>query len=144
MEGDRFFGFLAAGATAPWLPNSDAQNVVVLRAAAVAAGQFVKGGYETVYDGVLGPWHLDAFVAASGLESFHYAVLLPPEDECVRRVTIRKGHGFKDVAATRQMHREFVNAAVARHVLSNPPDGIDDVVELVCARRQDGSLRYTP
>lgn len=143
VKGDDFFGFLAGGAVLPWLPEADAQNVVVLQAAAAATGRFVQGGYDTVYEGVLGVWHLPQFVAAAEIESLHYAVLLPPEEVCVHRVTTRQGHGFKDLDATRRVHRDFASAEVdPRHVLSDPPKEIDRVVELLRGRMADGSLLY--
>src|SRR3954467_3610914 len=56
IEGDAFFGFLASGAIEPGLPASSDQNTIVTQAAASAAGAFVRGGYATVYDGIVGPW----------------------------------------------------------------------------------------
>ena len=85
VEGDVFFAFLARGAIAPWLPEANAQNEVVTRVAGGAAGRFAAGGYDTVYDGVLGPWFLSDFLAASGLDHLDYAVLLPPVERCVER-----------------------------------------------------------
>ncbi|HEX2040334.1 MAG TPA: AAA family ATPase [Acidimicrobiales bacterium] len=143
VEGDAFFAFLARGAQRPWLPGSEAQNEVVTRAAAVAAAAFVAGGYTTVYDGVVGPWLLPTFAAATGLDSVDYAVLLPAEDCCVERVATRRGHGFDDEAATRKMHREFASAAVERrHVFVDPPDRPEATAELVLTARAAGSLAY--
>lgn len=107
VEGDAFFAFLASGAIEPWLPESNAQNGVVTAAAAAATAAFVRGGYDVVYDGVMGPWFLDEFAAAMGIGAFDYAVLLPSEEECVRRVATRTGHGFTDEDAARRMHHEF-------------------------------------
>jgi hypothetical protein len=55
VEGDAFFAFLASGRVDPWLSGSHEQNTVVTKAAASAAGRFARGGYATVYDGVVGP-----------------------------------------------------------------------------------------
>src|ERR1700730_3526544 len=77
IEGDAFFGFLASGAIEPWLPASNDQNTVVTKAAASAAGAFATGGYTAVYDGVVGPWFLPTFGAATGLDRLDYAILLP-------------------------------------------------------------------
>jgi hypothetical protein len=77
VEGDAFFAFLARGAIEPWLPQSADQNEVVIQAAATAAGRYAAGGITTVYDGVVGPWFLPTFAAASGLEALDYVVLLP-------------------------------------------------------------------
>lgn len=123
VEGDRFFGFLAAGAIEPWLPGSQEQNEVVTQAAAAAAGTFAAR-FETVYDGVVGPWLLPTFARGTGLARLDYVLLLPPVDTCVRRVATRSGHGFTDEAATRKLHAEFAGADVeGRHVLrdSGPP-----------------------
>lgn len=145
VEGDAFFGFLAAGAIEPWLPESNAQNEIVAGAAAAATGAFVRGGYDTVYDGVLGPWHLDEFARATGLAEFDYAMLLPPVDACVERVASRIGHGFTDEAATRHMHDQFLTrTGEARHRLTDLPDEPPDVADLVAARRAAGDLVYRP
>jgi predicted ABC-type ATPase len=146
VEGDAFFAFLAAGAIDPWLPASDSQNVVVGQAAAAATGAFVRGGYETVYDGVLGPWHLDAFLTATGLAELDYAVLLPPVSTCVARIISRVGHGFSDEAAARHMHDQFARRTdgVAQHRMIDLPDEPRDVADLVAARRAVGELRYRP
>ena len=143
VEGDRFFGFLARGAIEPWLPASNEQNIVVTRAAASAAGHFARGGFTTVYDGIVGPWFLPTFVAATGLDSVDYVVLLPPVQTCVARVRSRLDHGFDDEAATRKMHAEFAAAAVeARHVVPDPPDDVTAVAALVADAWQRGDLSY--
>lgn len=67
IEGDAFFAFLAAGAIEPWLPESHEQNAVVTGAAAMTTAEFVRGGYDVVYDGVMGPWFLDEFADAMQL-----------------------------------------------------------------------------
>jgi energy-coupling factor transporter ATP-binding protein EcfA2 len=143
IEGDAFFSFLANGAIEPWLPGSNDQNTVVTRAAACAAGAFALGGYTTVYDGVVGPWFLPTFGAATGLDHLYYAILLPSVDICVRRVATRREHGFTDEAATRKMHAEFASAPVAdRHVVREPPDDPAAVAALIDSAREAGELTH--
>jgi gluconate kinase len=143
VEGDAFFGFLAAGSIAPWLREANQQNQIVTRAAASAAGEYASGGYFTVYDGIVGPWFLPTFALASGLEELHYVILLPPVEDCVERVATRRDHAFADQAATRQMHEEFVSADIEpRHVLDVPTDQVKDVVRTVLLALEAGSLRY--
>ena len=143
VEGDAFFGFLANGAVEPWLPASNDQNTVVTRAAASAAGAFAAGGYSTVYDGVLGPWFLPTFGAATRLDHLDYVILLPPVDVCVRRVATRRHHGFSDEPATRKMHAEFAGARIAgRHVLRDVPDDVAVVAGLIESARAAGELAY--
>lgn len=141
VDGDAFFGFLAAGAIAPWLPESHAQNEIVTQAAAAATGRFAASGYATVYDGVVGPWFLPTFHAATGLHRLDYVVLLPPVDVCLDRVRTRVGHGFTDRTATRTMHAGFATASIDdRHVVADPPDGAAAVADLVEAARAAGLL----
>lgn len=143
IDGDAFFGFLARGAVEPWLPASNDQNTVVTKAAASAAGAFATGGYTTVYDGVVGPWFLPAFGAATGLDRLDYAILLPSVEVCVQRVATRPDHGFTDERATRKMHAEFVRARVAdRHVLRDPVGDPTAVAERVESAREAGQLTY--
>jgi len=118
VEGDEFFRFLREGRIDPWLVESDAQNSVVAEAAGSATGRFVRGGFWTVYDGVVGPWSLPQFMAAARLGRLHYVILLPDVETCVGRVAARVGHGFTDENATRQMHAQFEHAEVERrHIL---------------------------
>ena len=72
-------------------------------------------------------------------------ILLPPVDVCVERVATRRGHGFTDEAATREMHAEFHRAGVAdRHLLSHPAGDAAAVADLVEAAREAGELTYMP
>lgn len=144
VAGDAFFGFLARGAIEPWTAGSSDQNTVVTKAAASAAGVFAAGGYTTVYEGVLGPWLLPVFAAATRLDRLDYAILLPSVDVCVQRVATRRDHGFTDEAATRKMHGEFSRALIDdRHVLRDPPGDAERVAELVASASRAGTLRYS-
>lgn len=139
VTGDTFFGFLARGAIAPWLPEAHAQNQVVIEAAAAATGHFVAGGLHVVFDGVVGPWFVDRLAAT--VPDLHYVVLLPPLAACLERVAARTGHGFTDADATRRMHREFAAADVAaRHLVTDAAEATA-IVDHVWARLGDGSLR---
>jgi cytidylate kinase len=143
VRGDAFFGFLANGAIEPWLPESDDQNSTVTRAAAATAGRFATDGYATVYDGVVGPWFLSTFAAATGLAHLDYVMLLPPVEVCVQRVLTRLDHGFTDEGAARQMHRNFAASTIdERHVLRMVDVDVAAVAEQVRAACESGRLRY--
>jgi len=143
VAGDDVFAFLARGAIPPWRPESAAQNEVVTQAAGAAAGRFAAGGLATVYDGVVGPWFLPTFVAATGLDRLDYVILLPSVERCLERVATRVGHGFSDEAATRKMHAEFADADVdPRFVLLDPPDTPDAVADAIDAARAVDALAY--
>jgi hypothetical protein len=92
---------------------------------------------------VLGPWSLARFCTDGGFAKLDYAVLLPSEDECVRRVSQRSGHGFEDEPGARKMHHEFQSAAVDdRHVIVTDALSPEETVEELLRRRDGGWLRY--
>jgi predicted ABC-type ATPase len=143
VAGDAFFAFIRQGYVMPWLDEAAQQNDVVLAAAAAATGQLVSGGYPVVYDGVIGTWTLPAFLAATGLGQLHYAVLLPSAQCCETRVQSRVGHGFSDLAATRQVHRMFAEAQIpARHLITDEAADPAGVAAQIRARMADGTLVY--
>jgi cytidylate kinase len=142
VPGDDFFAFWSRGFVEPWLPESRQQNETILTAAGAAVGAYSRGGCQVVYEGVLGPWLLPAFLAGAGPVGGHYVVLLPPLDVCLARVAGRVGHGFADPAATRHMHAEFARADVdPRHVVDGGETDAEGVAAVVLARVRDGSVR---
>ena len=143
VQGDAFSGFIAHGAITPWLREANQQNEVVTQAAPAAAGRYTAGGFTTVYDGMVGPWFLPTFVAATGLDHVDYAVLLPSVEICVERVGTRYHHGFTDEEATRHMHPQFASADLdRRHMLLDPPDHPDDVADMIGTALELGLLTY--
>ena len=143
VDGDAFFGLLAAGAIKPWLPEAAAQNVTVTRAAGAATGELVRGGFTVVFDGVIGPWYIDEFLSGATLRDADYAVLLPPVDVCLQRVAERTGHSFTDEGAARHMHHQFTTrSGDGRYLLRDLPDTPERVAELINERRASGQLAY--
>jgi hypothetical protein len=142
IQGDAFFRFLDQGAVTPWLPEANDQNRVVIRASGAAAGQFTRGGYEAVFDGVLGPWSLPTFFEATELDDLHYAILLPSAERCVHNVAIREGHG-DDEPGTRHMHDQFQRAVIdTRHLLTDPPGSPEDTATELLSRYRRGLFAY--
>jgi 2-phosphoglycerate kinase len=140
VEGDAFFAFLRQGAIEPWRPESHAQNEIVTAAAALATGRFARD-YATVYDGVMGPWFVDTFLAASGLDGLDYMVLLPDVEVCVERVMTRENHVFRNEAAARKMHHEFARFEIdPRHLLANHSTA-EAAADEILDRWERGDLR---
>jgi len=140
IAGDEFFGFIDQGYLAPWTAAAHHQNEIVIGAAAAAAGRLAGGGYTVIYDGVVGPWFLDAFGQATGLTRLHYAILLPPERVCLDRVASRVGHGFTDLDAGVHMYADFAQADIdSRHVITSL-DTADAQAARVCERVRNESM----
>ena len=143
VEGDAFFGFIERGAITPWLSEASEQNEVVTQAAAAAAGRYAAGGFVTVYDGMVGPWFLQTFLRATGLERVDYAMLMPSVERYIERVASRQDHGFRDEGATRHMYRQFARADIdERHVLVDPPDDSNEVADMIVAALEQELLAY--
>ena len=142
VRGDTFFGFVARGYLYPWLPESHEQNDVVTRATATAAGRYAEGGYTTIFDGMVGPWFLPTFLTYSGLESVHYAVLLPDLETCVARVSDREDHGFRDESVTRQMHGSFATSDIDTRHLFTRGDDAPSVARDILERFEARTLPY--
>jgi cytidylate kinase len=142
IRGDAFFKFLDQGAVTPWLPEAKDQNEVVIRASGAAAGQYARGGYKAVLDGVLGPWWLPTFFEATELHELHYAILLPSAEHCVQNVATREGHS-NDEPATRHMHDQFLRADIdTRHLLTDPPVSPEDTASELLSRYGRGLFNY--
>jgi hypothetical protein len=144
IRGDAFFRFLDQGAVAPWLPEAKDQNQVVIRASGAAAGQFARGGYKAVFDGVLGPWWLPTFFEATELDELHYAILLPSAERCVQNVATREGHS-NDEPGARHIHDQFLRAHIdTRHLLTDPPVSPEDTASELLSRYGRGLFNYGP
>jgi predicted kinase len=93
IESDWFWTTVVHDLIPQWTPEADTQNRTVIRSFVAAATRMVGGGYTTVLDGIVGPWHLDGVrdeLRAAGV-SAHYIVLRPDLDTCLHRATDRAG-----------------------------------------------------
>lgn len=143
VQGDVFFGFVARGYIEPWLPESHEQNRVVTEATARATSVFARGGFTTIFDGMVGPWFLPTFLRVAEVTDVHYAVLLPSVETCVARVLGRTDHGFREEAVTRQMHASFTDGGVDPRSLIDAEPGATAVTEEVLRRFEAGVLAYS-
>ena len=142
VPGDQFFAFIERGYIAPWTSPAHHQNEIVTEAAGAAAGRLAAGGYTVIYDGVIGPWFLEAFVAATRIPFLHYAILLPPEPVCLERVRSRTDHGFKDQEATREMYQQFAEADIDPRYVVASADDATTLASRLFHLVHDGRLRW--
>ena len=112
LHADDFWEFIRTGAVPPWLPEAHAQNRVAIEAVTAAAIVFAQGGYETVIDGVIGPWFLEVVAeqARAADVPLHYVVLRADLDVTMARADGRTHGELNDESALRAMHDEFDRA----------------------------------
>ncbi|POM26262.1 hypothetical protein BTM25_06560 [Actinomadura rubteroloni] len=144
VHGDDFWGFIRRGRIAPYLPESAAQNAVVIGIAARAACGYAAAGYEVFYDGIVGPWFLDAFRAASaerGVE-LHYVVLYPDVDTVLRRAAGRGPEMLRAPEPIRSLHEQFRDLGALRaHALDSAVLTIEETADAIERRLAKGALR---
>ena len=88
---DSLHTWIKSGFVLPFLPESAHQNAVIENATFAAASAYLRGGYDVILDGVLGPWVIDglrAWAAGDGL-ALGYLVVRPSLDVVLRRAEER-------------------------------------------------------
>lgn len=135
LHTDDFYAWIVRGYVAPWLPDSQHQNMVVMGAIAGAADRYAAGGYAVVVEGIVGPWFLGPWRALD--RPVHYVVLRPTLAVSERRAAERGDHPLRDLSVVGAMHEAFAThidgTAFARHVV--------DSSELTAAETADEILR---
>lgn len=155
IESDWFFTTVVNGFIPPWELASADQNRVLLQAAAGAAARFAAGGYATVLEGVLGPWHLDALRAelAPASVPVSYVVLRPTLAAVLERATGRAGETpriegnppLTDPEPLRFLWQQFADLGPhERHVLDTTHLDAIATADAVVAALAAGSHRLAP
>lgn len=90
MHTDDFYHYLSKGAIPPHLPESNEQNLIVIEAFLEAAKRYVRGGYDVIVDGIIGPWFLSPWqsIVKEGYE-VHYIILRASREETMKRAVKR-------------------------------------------------------
>ena len=111
LTSDTFYRSIATGFVPPYLSGSQQQNDTVAAALVGAVGAYVRGGYDVVLDGVVGPWFLPPFRAAATREGWDlaYVVLRPGLEVALARATDRSDAELRDPAAVRSVHASFAD-----------------------------------
>lgn len=136
LHTDDFWHYIASGAILPYLPESDAQNQVVMRVIQQAAFSYAAGGFTTFIDGIVGPWMLGYFGSlGDGADSprLHYVVLRPSRDETLRRAQARTAaDALVDEEPVVSLWAQFSNlGALESHVIDTTNQGPADTARAV-------------
>jgi predicted kinase len=135
LHTDDVYGYIRKGFVAPWMPEAQAQNVVVMDAVAATAATFACGGYEVIVDGIVGPWFFDPWLKVAqrhGID-LRYVTLLPDMAVTVARATARTTPGaMTDEGVVRTMWNHFQNfAPPAGHVLDTTGHSVDETLATI-------------
>lgn len=143
LHSDDFWAFIKHGAIAPYLPESHAQNQVVMEALSRTVSAYAEGGYFVILDGIIGPWFLPAF---DGLTvPVHYVVLRPPLDLAIQRCQQRGGDTLVDPVAITSLHGQFDSLGeMERHVLTISTDSPSQLLERLVDAVEAGNYVLRP
>lgn len=122
LHSDDFWRYIKQDWIPPYLPEAHHQNQVVLQVLASTAFGYASGGYQVIYDGIVGPWFIDLFRAAATEHAvpLHYAILRPNQRTTLERATARIGDALTDPGPIRSMYGQFGNLGVYEtHVLDS-------------------------
>ena len=137
MHTDDFFHYLSKGAIPPYLPESSEQNSAVIEAIAAAAEQYACGGYDTVVDGVVGPWFLEPWRALvrEGYE-VHYIILRASREETMRRALERpKLDNETNTELVKTMWEQFCSLGIYEaNVIETTGQSISETVHAIKER----------
>ena len=138
LHTDDFWHSIVSGGIAPFEPEADQQNHVVLDVVAGAACTYAAGGFATVVDGIVGPWMLDHFLDAAGRHPdlpLHYVVLRPGRETAVRRAQQRTAAAaLRDEAPILSLWDQFADlGGLEPHVLDTSQQDPTASLHLVVA-----------
>jgi tRNA uridine 5-carbamoylmethylation protein Kti12 len=144
VESDHFFRFIRSGYVEPWKRESAAQNDVVMRIVAGAAGAYATAGYFTIIDGIVLPRFRFEPLRDALREAGHavaYAVLRAPLDVCVARAGARDSQPLADPRVVERLWHDFADLGpLSPHAVDVDREDPAAVADRLDARLRDGSL----
>lgn len=140
LHSDDFWGYIKHGLVAPWLPESHAQNTMIMEIAATVAGRYAAAGYLVFLDGVIRPAALPPFL---GLPvPLHYIVLRTTVADAVARCSARGGDSLTDPAVVADLHAQFADlGAYEPNALAVDGLGRHETQQAILAALLSGSHR---
>ena len=134
MHTDDFYHYLSKGAIPPHLPESNEQNLIVIEAFLEAAKRYVRGGYDVIVDGIIGPWFLEPWlnIVREGYE-VHYIILRANKEETLKRAIERSKLDRKtNIELVETMWEQFCNLGIYEsNVIDTTTYSIQETVSAV-------------
>ena len=128
MHTDDFYHYLSKNAIAPHLPQSNAQNLVVIESFLEAAKRFARSGYDVIVDGIIGPWFLAPWlnIVQEGYE-VHYIILRTNKEETMNERS--KLDRDTNIELVQTMWEQFCNLGIyEKNVVDTTNFSISDTV----------------
>jgi len=146
LEGDTFWRFIAKSKPAVDQMEGRKQNArIVIQAMIAAAVRFARGGYETILDFTIGPWHLKLLQSALKETPLDYVMLYPSEAVCAARAAGRSEGAMLDYAPYRDLHAAFGElGALGPHAIRGDSHDPAELAAQIRAGLDAGAYRLPP
>lgn len=134
MHTDDFYHYLCKGSVPPHLPESHEQNAIVIEAFLEAAKCYVRGGYDVIVDGIIGPWFLAPWIkTAEDNYEVHYILLRAGRETTMKRAVERsKLSEESNLELVKVMWEQFENLGQYESNVINTTDlSIAETVSIV-------------
>lgn len=142
MHTDDFYHYLSKGAIPPHLPESNEQNLIVIEAFLEAAKRYVRGGYDVIVDGIIGPWFLEPWrnLVREHYE-VHYIVLRASKEETTKRaIECTKLDRNTNIELVETMWEQFCNLGIYEsNVVDTTTYSIQDTVSTIKEKIASGT-----
>ena len=116
------------------MPESNEQNLIVIEAFLEAAKRYVRGGYDVIVDGIIGPWFLEPWlnIVREGYE-VHYIVLMTDKEETMKWAIERSKLDRKtNIELVEIMWEQFNNlGAYEKNILDTTQLSVEDTVSAI-------------
>lgn len=142
MHTDDFYHYLSKGAIPPHLPESNEQNLIVIEAFLEAAKRYVRGGYDVIVDGIVGPWFLGPWKSLVREHyEVHYIVLRASKEENLKQAVERaKLDRETNIELVETMWEQFSNLGVYEsNVIDTTTYTIKDTVSAIKEKIASGT-----
>ncbi len=143
VEGDTFWHFIVKSKPAENQMEARRENArIIIRAMIASAVRFAHGGYETILDFTIGPWHLKSVQSALKDAALDYIVLYPSEAVCAARAAHRSEGAMPDYAPYHDLYTAFGDlGAFERHTLKNDNATPEELAEQIRVGVGAGAFR---
>ena len=114
--------------------ESNEQNLVVIEAFLEAAKRYVRGGYDVIVDGIVGPWFLEPWLnIVQEHYEVHYIVLRASKEETMKRAIKRsKLDRETNIELVETMWEQFSNLGIYEsNVIDTTTHSVKDTVSAV-------------
>lgn len=146
LHTDDFYTSIRKGFVPPYLPEAQRQNEVVIGVIANAAVGYASGGYDTIVDGIVGPWFLEPFRKACRVKGIplDYVMLRPGRAVSLARAQARPTHALKDEEAIVGLCAAFADLGeLERHCIDSAAQSPAETMALVRDGWSAGRFRFS-